>query len=318
MKRNPFATADITLASETAQLTAANLNYDYTQLPDLHRMHVQSAAAQIKLNFKRLQNNILEVGKHLDAVKTRLDHGQWGEWLKAEFDLTDRSAQRYMQAWHTYGERPESAALLTSSALMLLSSDTVPEPAREEVETKAKETGKSPTKREVQEIVEKHKPVQTISEYETFKALREKLAQFSNASARQWLSEYDTADKAAFILPAYKRFDNQVYRRVRSEIMRELQPTWANDPQPTQKPAERTSTPPPTNTPARLPVPEISQPAPATQGDRLLLDGLVMQYEDSLRLLPRAKLLITDPSFQWAYDRLTKDLRTIVSHLKKL
>ena len=41
--------------------------------------------------------NIIEVGKRLIAAKSLVQHGQWQQWLNDNFQLTDRTAQRFMQ-----------------------------------------------------------------------------------------------------------------------------------------------------------------------------------------------------------------------------
>lgn len=45
---------------------------------------------------RRLKWTFIDTGRDLLAVKNRLTHGQFGAWLKAEFDMTDRTAARYM------------------------------------------------------------------------------------------------------------------------------------------------------------------------------------------------------------------------------
>lgn len=321
-RQNPFARKEeaLSLASDSAQLTAADLNYDYSQLPDQHRLHVQSAAAQIKLQFKRAQNSILEIGKQLTAVKERLDHGQFGDWLHAEFSLTDRSAQRYMQAFATFGQRPDSAHLLTSSALMLLSGDTIPEEARQEAEQKAKETGKSPTKTEVKEIIEKHKPptVVTLSESETLTALRKLLATMSRGMQLMWLTNRPTTDGTEECHTEQQRLDTQVYKRVRKQLLDELR-------KPAQSASEPRSTPPASVTVATSTTPQIAPIASATPSDlrnavesQPDVKSLINHYTESVSLLPLTKQAIKDPAFQWPYDRLHRDLRTLLQYLNQL
>lgn len=324
MKRNPFAqpaTTDepITLASEANLPPAAPLNYDYSLIAESDRQSVQVAAAQIKLQFKRAQNSILEIGKQLAVVKAKLDHGQWGDWLSAEFSLTDRSAQRYMQAFETFGNKPD-ANLLTSSALMLLSGDTTPEPAREEAIQQAKQTGKSPTKTEVKEIIEKHKPpvVTTLSEAETLFTLRSHLRPMNRIMQTVWLEARPTTEGTEYIITEQQRFDSQVYKRVRSQLLEELR-------QPTQKPAEPRSVPPAPITAAPPTAPQIARPASATLGNLPAavesqpdVKTLINHYTEAVRLLPSTKQAIKDPAFQWSYDRLQKDLRILLQYLNQL
>lgn len=325
MKRNPFAQQandePITLASEATLPPAAPLNYDYSLISEQDRQTVQVAAAQIKLQFRRAQNSILEIGKQLAMVKSKLDHGQWGDWLTAEFSLTDRSAQRYMAAFETFGNKPD-ANLLTSSALMLLSGDTTPEPAREEAIQQAKATGKSPTKSEVKEIITKHKPptitVVTLSESETLAAIRKLFTTMNRTMQLMWLTNRPTTDGTEKCHTEQQRFDSQVYKRVRKQLLEELQ-------QPAQKPAAPRSPAPASITPAPSTTPQIAPIASATQSDLPVTDeqptdvkALINHYTESVRLLPLTKQAIKDPAFQWSYDRLQRDLRILVQHLNQL
>lgn len=53
---------------------------------------------------------IYETGRRLAAVKKALDHGQFTPWLEQNFELTDRTAQKYMKLYHHFACKP--AALL--------------------------------------------------------------------------------------------------------------------------------------------------------------------------------------------------------------
>ena len=81
----------------------------------------------------------IEIGRRLKEAKDLLAHGEWLGWLSRETDFSDRTAQRYMQAFEEYGAAqlgmfgPETNAttlsdLPISKALALLS---VPESDRE-------------------------------------------------------------------------------------------------------------------------------------------------------------------------------------------
>ena len=67
--------------------------FNYATLaPDVADV-ARETANQIR---RRLKWTFIDTGRDLLAVKNRLTHGQFGAWLKAEFDMTDRTAERYM------------------------------------------------------------------------------------------------------------------------------------------------------------------------------------------------------------------------------
>lgn len=156
-RRNPLATAtDITLASETNSATA--LHYDYALVPAEHRSAIMLSARRIKDKAERTKRDILDIGRELTETKTKLEHGQFGDWLSVEFGMSDRMARHFMQVYEVYGAKTETVSVLNDSALYLLSGPSVPEEARQEVEQQAIATGKSPTKAQVQQVIARHKP----------------------------------------------------------------------------------------------------------------------------------------------------------------
>ena len=165
-------------------------------------------------------------------VKAKLDHGQWGDWLHAEFSLTDRSAQRYMQAFETFGNKPDANLLYQFRPHAPLPATPPPNPPRRS-HPASQQTGKSPTKPKSKEIIPKYKATNTLSGATTFTWLRN-AKDLPGPSDARMASVRPTADDAEYLLPPNQRFDSQVYKRVRSQLLEELR-------QPT-KPAEPRST----------------------------------------------------------------------------
>jgi hypothetical protein len=46
---------------------------------------------------KDVVRRAMSAGEALNQAKAQVDHGNWGKWLKANFDMTERTAQRYME-----------------------------------------------------------------------------------------------------------------------------------------------------------------------------------------------------------------------------
>ena len=77
----------------THSMAAGEFDYDALD-PELQE-HTRAAAVRIR---DRLKRNLIETGRDLIGVKERLGHGLFGAWLKAEFNMSERSAERYMNA----------------------------------------------------------------------------------------------------------------------------------------------------------------------------------------------------------------------------
>ena len=66
-------------------MTIATTRVDYAALDPERRGFVQEHAAEIRRLARRAVGDMLTIGQHLIAVKDRLQHGQFGQWLAAEF-----------------------------------------------------------------------------------------------------------------------------------------------------------------------------------------------------------------------------------------
>jgi hypothetical protein len=158
-RRNPLQGAgEIALASDGQTGMTVALLYDYSLISEEHRAPVMLAARRIKTSAEQTKRSILVIGRELSEVKARLAHGQFGDWLQREFDMSDRSARRFMAVYETFGGKSDTVSVLSDSAMLLLSAPSVSEEARIEVVEIATTTGKSPTKAAVQAVIESHKP----------------------------------------------------------------------------------------------------------------------------------------------------------------
>lgn len=159
-RRNPLERRGgeaVVLVSTTSTLTAADLRYDYGQVDQASREGVIAAALDIRTHAARAKDSMIKIGLKLASVKGLLPHGQFSDWCETEFEMSQRSAQRMMQAAEVFGSKSDTVSLLSDSAMYLLSGPSVPEAAREEIVIEAQATGKSPTKGQVQMAIKKHK-----------------------------------------------------------------------------------------------------------------------------------------------------------------
>ena len=82
-------------------------------------------ADELHAALKRETADILTIGTLLVEAKAQVGHGKWLSWLKQEFSMSERSAQKYMKAAEFAAKNELSADLdLSPSALYLLSEDS--------------------------------------------------------------------------------------------------------------------------------------------------------------------------------------------------
>ncbi len=80
----------------------------------------------------------------LIAVKKRLGHGQFLDWLNAEFEMTERTARRFMDTARSFGDKSDIMSNFNPTILYALASPSMPDEVRDEVIEKA-EQGESVT-----------------------------------------------------------------------------------------------------------------------------------------------------------------------------
>ena len=137
-------------------MTLATL-FDYATLDSETRIVVQQKTGEIRDRIKRTREDIIEIGERLIEVKERLGHGRFGEWLKTEFDWTDRTALNFMNVAEAFKSEKFSDLNIAPSALYALSAPSVPESARQEAIERAS-NGERVGHKEAKEIKERHKP----------------------------------------------------------------------------------------------------------------------------------------------------------------
>ena len=108
----------INTGNERAELQAA-LRWDYTQLGDAAETVIEHTI-EIKRNERRANDAVVEAGRHLIAVKESLDHGQWGDWLDTEFNMSDRTARTLMSIAERFDGKSEIISDLSVTILGLL------------------------------------------------------------------------------------------------------------------------------------------------------------------------------------------------------
>lgn len=133
----------------TIQLTL----FDYNALDLEDKIVVQQKTDEIKTLIKRTAQDVFDIGQKLSEIKARLGHGHFGNWLKAEFEWSDRTAQNFIRVYESFKSENVSDLHFSQTALYVLAA--APEEARLEAIELAKE--KAIPLAEVKKIAEKHK-----------------------------------------------------------------------------------------------------------------------------------------------------------------
>lgn len=121
----------------TSASPKARKNFDYVNLDAETSRFVQQQTGEIRALMKRTAQGIVEIGQKLIEVKERLGHGQFGDWLEAEFEWSWDTAGRFINVATRFSDFPQFAEF-APSALYVLSAPSTPESARNEALTRAK------------------------------------------------------------------------------------------------------------------------------------------------------------------------------------
>lgn len=108
--------------------------FDYAVLDPVVAGEAKAVAERIRA---RMRSSFLDTGRDLIVMKQRLDHGQFGAWIKAEFDMTERTAQRFMGAAELVEQKPDIVSDLPQTVLYALAAPSTPPQIMDEMEAAA-------------------------------------------------------------------------------------------------------------------------------------------------------------------------------------
>lgn len=129
--------------------------FDYAALPLQVREMVQEHTGEIRTLARRAAQDIVEIGERLMEVKAALGHGEFGNWLEAEFGWAERSARRFMEVAVAFKTANLADLNIAPSALYALASGSTPVTIREELVERA-QAGETITHKAVKERLEEH------------------------------------------------------------------------------------------------------------------------------------------------------------------
>ena len=134
------------------------LHWDYAALDMETRIVVQQRTHEIRVLMRTSAQSVIDIGVKLIEVKARLGYGNFGPWLKAEFDWSVPSAARFMQVAVRFGDGTiYQIDNFAPSALYALAAPSTPEEARQEAIARAS-NGESITHAAAKEIIAEYKP----------------------------------------------------------------------------------------------------------------------------------------------------------------
>lgn len=105
----------------------------YRELEAPARKIAQDAVPHIAKLHRRVVTDSAEIGATLLRVKEAIGHGNFGPWLKAEFNWTERTAQNLMSVAERFGSNTKHVSHLPLSTVYRLAAPSTPDAVREKI-----------------------------------------------------------------------------------------------------------------------------------------------------------------------------------------
>ncbi|MGJ5628667.1 DUF3102 domain-containing protein [Nostoc sp. CALU 1950] len=137
--------------------------FDYELLTPEQRTLVEQRTTEIREQLRRTAQDIWEIGQRLAEVRSKLKHGQFDTWLKAEFGWSRRTAYNFINVYETFGNRANLSQIdIATSALYLLAAPSTPQKLREQYLEEAK-TGRRITHKDLVQTIKHQQQEKTDS-----------------------------------------------------------------------------------------------------------------------------------------------------------
>jgi hypothetical protein len=115
----------------------ASAGFDYAALPPADAEDLRDRAGRLRSLFKKHTADIVVIGRDLIAVKDRLAHGQFENWIERELGVGTRAAQYYMSVAKFTEGKDEHVSLLPPTSLRILAAKSAPQEIVEQVIARA-------------------------------------------------------------------------------------------------------------------------------------------------------------------------------------
>lgn len=208
-------------------------SFNYQSLDSETSQFVQFQTGKIRGLWRQSVHNIIEIGQGLIAVKARLGHGNFENWLTAEFDWGLWTARKFMQVAEQFKSVNFTETSIDASALYILAAPSTPEEARQEALARA-EAGEAINYTTAKKIKEKYSSPKPKSksqpEVQQPKSIIQSLLQVeptsvptsSTPDARQRIKHEPPAPESLII--AIRRYDAPTIKEEESVEKAPLQP----------------------------------------------------------------------------------------------
>lgn len=113
-----------------ALTTPPTFGFDYSGVSAAVAREAEATAERIR---NRHRAGIIDTGGDLLAIKDKLDHGKFGNWLSYHFGMSERTAQNYMNAAIAFSSVPKVIDVLPPSTIYKLAAKGAPEKIRQSV-----------------------------------------------------------------------------------------------------------------------------------------------------------------------------------------
>jgi hypothetical protein len=100
------------------------MDWTFDKTPDANVTDISQLsglAAQARLYSENLAVNMFELGRVFTEAKRLVRHGEWGQWLKENSGMGERSAQQLMQVYARFGDQPQLMGVEKSKLFKMLS-----------------------------------------------------------------------------------------------------------------------------------------------------------------------------------------------------
>lgn len=139
--------------------------FDYRLLSADTRVFVLEKTDETQWLLKKTAENIILIGKNLQAVKAKLPHGMFLPWLKSEFGMSRQSADNFAHVAERFGDKMLNFSNLATSALYALASPSVLQEARDEAIQRA-DSGEKITHTLAKQIIDAQEALKKAQEAE--------------------------------------------------------------------------------------------------------------------------------------------------------
>jgi len=167
-----------------------NSSFDYSVLTDETAAVARAAAGRIRESVAFELLAIMEAGGELVKVKALLGHGHFGDWLRAEFALSERTAANYMQIYRAFGTKSETIADLPLAVVRELARPAVPEETRRSLVARAA-GGTPPTVEHIRRLVTEQKQADKAARVEAARTPKQKENQRRQLARKRRREEED-------------------------------------------------------------------------------------------------------------------------------